>query len=118
MSYESLVHTLATKMLQAASLQEEVQQTAFVRDTFVWIVEQKNKGQLSHKEYLRLVEKLAGYKDRAYDDYLDLLVGAAGMQLLEIYLANEGENPAGHARQRSGLVDTLTGGNRVPPEEE
>ena len=109
-SYEYRCHTLDTKMLQASSLPTEQEQQAFVTQTFVDIHKLYQEKHISHADYIRLVNRLAAYKQGAFNDYLDTLVGAAQMNMLDTVVEqSKQQDVAAQSRMRRDAVTGLTG---------
>jgi hypothetical protein len=115
-NYEDLRHALDTEILQAESLANEQKRQDFVTRTFTRLYRDYQAKRFDHATYVKLVNRLATYWGGAYNDYLDLLAGAATMGMLDIILAQKG-NLAEQARARSQTVTDLTGVQPVQPEE-
>ena len=115
-NYEDLRHTLDSELLQASRLETSQEKQDFVTRTFIRIHQEYQAKQVDHTTYTKLINRLAAYAGGTYNDYLDMLVGAALVGMLDIMLAQQG-NLAEEARKRGKIVTDLTGVQPVRPEE-
>ena len=119
MTYEELRHALDTQMLQASTLATEQERQNFVTTAFVGIHRDYEAKRIDHAIYVKLINRLVAYAGGAYNDYVDLLAGAATMGMLHVILAQRGKgNLAEDARKRSQAVTEMTGVEPVQPEED
>lgn len=117
-TYDDLRHDLDTKMLQASNLPTKPERQGFVNRMFVDIHRAYKEKQVNHAEYIKLVNRIAAYRQGEYNDYLDMLAGAAQLGMLE--LAIQGEVPElspEAARERSQIITDITGAQPAQPEE-
>lgn len=116
-NYEELRHDLDTKMLQACNLPAD-QQKGFVNRMFTSIYKAYQEKHVGHADYVKLINRLAAYQQGKFNDYIDILSGAAMMGMLD--LALEGDAPQlspEAARQRRQEITDLTGVVPIKPEE-
>ncbi len=117
-SYDDIKHKLDSKMIEASSLEGQQAQN-FVTSTFQWVRSLLDSKQISHKEYVRLINHLANYKNGSFNDYIDLLAGAAQLGQLNVLAAkSQFYNAAEQARRNSQQVTKLTGMEPYNPQEE
>ncbi len=116
MNYEERRHALDTEMLRASGLATEKERQDFVTTAFLGIQRDYEAKRLDHAVYTKLVNRLAAYAGGAYNDYLDMLAGAATMGMLDVVLGQQG-NLAEQARAHREIVTGLTGVQPVQPEE-
>lgn len=119
-TYEELRHKLDSDLLKASSLPTKPEQQGFVNRTFMVLHKAyKEEKQINHSEYVKLINRLAVFKNGAYNDYIDTLAGAAQLGMLEVAIQGElSELTPEASRQRSQIVTDLTGVQPVKPEEE
>ncbi len=117
-TYEDIRHDLDTNILRASSIESEQEKQAFVNQMFVGIHQHYKERHVYLDDYLKLVNRLAAYKQGAYNDYLDTLVGAARLGVLDLALSGAINVSPEMARRRSKLVDELTGTQPSQPDEE
>jgi hypothetical protein len=121
-NYDTLKHELDTQILKASELASKDQQLDFVNRTFQTIHGHLEHKRISHKAYVKLVNTLARYKYPEYNDYLDMLCGAALVGCLD--LAIQGSKQDGsiftpeRARQQQEQVNRITGLKPITPEQE
>lgn len=116
-TYEELRHDLDTKMLQASSLPTD-QQKGFINRTFTGIYKAYQEKHVNHADYLKLINRLAAYQQGKFNDYMDILAGAAMMGMLDIVMeADAPQLSPEAARQRRQEVTDLTGVEPIEPEE-
>lgn len=118
-NYDQLRHELDSKMLQASNLTTQIEQQGFVNRSFMEIHKAHKQKQVNDDEYVKLVNRLAAYKSGAFNDYLDILAGAAQFDLLELVIQGEMSKffPE-QARQRRQQITYETGIEPVDPEED
>lgn len=112
-TYDDLKHWLDREMIEATELRGKEEQQAFVTTRFQNLHTAYTSKQLTYKEYLRLINWLASYQGGKFNDYLDVLAGAAQMGILETVLA-PGSPFASYispeaAQKRSQTITNLTG---------
>lgn len=116
-TYEELKHDLDSKMLQAAGLRTKPEQQGFINRTFTHINKLYNEKQISHGDYVKLINRLGAYRQGEYNDYIDTLAGAAQLGMLEVAIQGElSQMTPEAARQRRDAVTDLTGVQPVKPE--
>jgi hypothetical protein len=116
--YDAMRHDLDTEMLSASTLPTKPQQQGFVNRSFLAIHKALEEKQIHHAEYVKLINRLAAFKQGAYNDYLDMLAGAAQMGMLELAIQGEiAQFTPEAARERSQTVSDITGSPPITPEE-
>src|SRR5258708_7358480 len=118
-TFDEWRHKLETDMLQASSLKTEPERRGFVNRTFLSIHKAYQGKQVSHAEYVKLINRLGGYKPGEFNDYIDMLAGAAQLNMLEMVI--QGEVPQlepEQARQRRQAITDLTGVEPQQPDSE
>lgn len=118
-TYAEMRHQLDTKMIEAEKLEGETQRQGFVVSAFTGIHHQFEKKVISHGDYIKLVNKLAVYKNGQYNDYIDMLAGAAQMGMLEMAVKQVHPifSPEA-AKDRSQAVTDMFGIQPVQPDRE
>lgn len=118
--YDELRHELDTKMLNASALSNATMQRDFVAQTFAHIHKQYTEKHIHHAEYLKLINRLAAFKPEEYNDYIDMLAGAAAVNMLDFAIEQSKRGVADlspeQARQRRDVVTDMTGIQPVQPE--
>ncbi|GAC1468023.1 MAG: hypothetical protein PVS3B3_30740 [Ktedonobacteraceae bacterium] len=116
-TYDELRHELDTDMINASNLDGKEEQT-FVAESFVAINKAYTDKQVSHDQYVKLINRLAAYKAGKFNDYLDTLAGAAQMGMLDIAVKGTVPqlSPDASQRRRQAVTD-LTGVEPIEPEE-
>ena len=117
--YDQLKRELDTKIMGAANLATKPERQGFINRSFIDIHAAYKAKHVTHADYVKLINRLASYKQGEFNDYIDILAGAAQMKMLE--LAIQGEIPQltpDAARERSQAVTDLTGVQPVEPDEE
>jgi hypothetical protein len=118
-TYEELRHKLDSDMLKASNLPTKPERQGFINRTFTAIHKAYQEKQVDHAHYVKLINRLAVYRQGEYNDYIDTLAGAAQMGMLEIAIQGElSELSPDASRERSQVVTDLTGVQPVKPEEE
>jgi len=118
-TYEELRHDLDSKMLQASNLKTEPERRGFINRTFTHINKLYKEKQVSHGDYVKLINRLAAYRQGEYNDYIDTLAGAAQLGMLELAIQGELSQLTPEAsRQRRQAVTDLTGVAPIQPEKE
>lgn len=118
-TYEDLRHKLDSDMLKASSLKTKPEQQGFVNRAFTDIHKASKEKIINHGEYVKLINRLAAYQQGTYNDYIDLLAGAAQLGMLEV--AIQGELPQltpEAARERRQTITDLTGVEPIKPDTE
>jgi len=118
-TYQDLRHKLDTDMLQNSTLRTKIEQQGFVNRTFVALHKLYEQKQISHADYVKLINRLGAYMQGAFNDYIDTLAGAAQMGMLE--LAIQGEIPQltpEAAKERSQAITDITGVEPVNPDKQ
>jgi hypothetical protein len=121
-NYDSIKHELDTKLIQASNLASNGQQLDFVNATFKWCYQHYEDKHINHEQYVKLINSLARYKQGSFNDYLDMLAGAALVGCLD--LAIQGSKQDGsiftpeRARQQQEQVNRITGMKPITPEQE
>src|SRR6266567_3038070 len=109
MNYEERRHALDTEMLRASSLATEQEKQDFVTITFTRIQRDYEAKRIDQSIYTKLINRLAAFAGGAYNDYLDVLTGAAMVGMLDVILEQgKKANLAEQARSRSQAVTDLT----------
>lgn len=118
-TYDTLRHDLESKMIQASTLPTQPERKGFINRTFSEIHKAYQEKQVNHAEYIRLVNQLAVFKRGQYNDYLDVLVGAAQVGMLETVIQAEiaAFSPE-EAKKRSHAITELTNIEPVDIQEE
>ncbi len=115
--YDGIRHDLDTKMIRASTLTNEVERRGFVNQAFTNIHKAYQQKQISKEEYVRLINRLAAYRQGEFNDYMDMLTGAATLGLLDVVIQGElSELSPEQARSRSQHVSDLTGISPIQPE--
>ena len=116
--YDELRHKLDSEMLSASNLQTKPEQQGFFQRTFEGIHKASQSKQINHGEYIKLINRLAAYKNGAFNDYLDILAGAAQMGMLETVIQGEiSQLEPDAARKRRDAITDLTGVKPIEPED-
>jgi hypothetical protein len=117
-TYAELRHQLDTKMIEAEKLELEPQRRNFVTSSFAGIHHQLEQKTISHGDYIKLINRLAAFKGGEYNDYVDLMAGAAQVGMLDMVVkqAHPVFSPE-EARNRSQAVTDIFGIQPVKPEE-
>ncbi len=116
--YEEIRHQLETDMLQASNLKTPIEQQGFINRAFTGLHKAFQEKRITQAEYVKLINRLAAFAGGAFNDYIDVLAGAAQMGMLE--LAIQGEVPQltpEAARSRRQEINKLTGTQPVQPEQ-
>lgn len=114
--YEALRHKLDSDMLQAAGLKTDIERRGFVNRTFTGIHKAFTEKQVNQAEYIKLINRLAAYAGGAFNDYIDTLVGAAKLGMLELAIQGELSQMTPEAsRQRSQAITDITGVQPIEP---
>jgi hypothetical protein len=110
---------LDTDLLRASDLKQKTERRNFFTQTFSNIDKIYRSKEINHDEYVRLLNRLASFGGGEYNDYLDMLVGAATMGLLDVVIQEEisAFSPEA-AQQRSKTITNITGIEPIKPEEE
>jgi hypothetical protein len=109
-TYEDLRHELDTNILQSSNLATKIEQQGFINRSFVHIHKVYKEKQVNHADYVKLINRLASYKGGAFNDYIDLLAGAAQMNTLDLVIQGEIPQLTPEAsRERSHTITDLTG---------
>jgi hypothetical protein len=109
-TYEELRHKLDSDMLQASSLPTKPQRQGFVNRTFIALNKSYQDKQVNHSDYVKLINRLAAYKAGEFNDYIDILAGAAQLNMLELAIQGElSELSPDAAAKRSQSITDLTG---------
>jgi hypothetical protein len=117
-TYEELRHKLDSDMLQASNLPTKPQRQGFINRTFIALNKAYQDKQVNHADYVKLINRLGAYKAGEFNDYIDVLAGAAQLGMLDIAIQGElSELSPDAARQRSQAITDLTGVDPVKPEE-
>lgn len=118
-TYEELRHKLDSDMLKASNLPTKPERQGFINRTFTAIHKAYQEKQVDHTHYVKLINRLAVYRQGEYNDYIDTLAGAAQMGMLEIAIQGElSELSPDASKERSQAVTDLTGVQPVKPDEE
>src|SRR5438105_13886650 len=88
-NYETIRHELDTKMLSASNLPTAPERQGFINRTFTSIYKAYQDKQVNHKDYVKLINRLAAYRQGEYNDYIDTLAGAAQLGMLEMAIQGE-----------------------------
>lgn len=116
-TYEELRHKLDSDMLKAGSLKTKPERQGFVNRTFTSLHKAYSEKHINHAEYVKLINRLAVYKSGEFNDYIDLLAGAAQMGMLEVAIQGEhSEFTPEASRERRDMVTDLTGVEPIEPE--
>jgi hypothetical protein len=116
-SYEDRRHELDTKMLKASGLASEQERRDFVTQAFTDIHKQYQDSQINLANYIKLIKRLAAFRQGEYNDYLDTLAGAALMGMLDL-IVEQSKEVAEQSRQRSAIITVLTGIQPIQPDTE
>jgi predicted glycosyl hydrolase (DUF1957 family) len=106
--YDSIFHQLKESMLKANNYESARQQQEFIEEKFKWINEFYEKRQINLQEYRILLDRLAAYKSGIFNDYIDILTGAASMGMLELALHRGDLFGPDVARKRSKTITRMT----------
>jgi hypothetical protein len=118
-TFGELRRQLESEMLRASGLKTEIERRGFVNRTFTSLYKASQEKQVTHDEYIQLINKLAAFRQGEYSDYLDTLAGAAQMGLLEMVIQGEmAQFSPEQARQRRQEVTDLTGMEPHQPDSE
>lgn len=115
-NYEVLRHALDSKMIQSSTLTTEPERIGFVNRTFSEIHKMYKEKRVDHVVYIRLVNRLSAYHEGAYNDYIDVLAGAAQMGMLEVVMQS-GIPIFSPERERRESVNNITNTEPIQPEE-
>ena len=116
--YADLKSKLETSLAQAQSITDQPKQQNFVTDQFTLIHKAYEDKLINHGEYLKLINRLAAYKNAAFNDYIDLLTGAAAAGMLEFFVAQSRKrNEAQAAAARRDMITKVFGIDPVEPNE-
>lgn len=116
-SYEALRHELDTKMLQATTLPTKPERQGFVNRAFTDIHKAYKEKRVNHAEYIKLINRLAAFRQGEYNDYIDILAGAAQMGMLELAIQGEiAQLSPEQARERRQAITDMTGVQPIKPE--
>lgn len=118
-TYDELRHDLDTKMLSASTLPTEPERQAFVNQTFVSFHKLYTEKQVSHADYVKLINRLAAFKNGQYNDHIDTLAGSAQMGMLDLVVGQSMPvfSPE-QSHKRRQAVNDLTGTQPVEPDTE
>ena len=118
-AYDAIRHSLETDMLAAASLKDARAQQGFINRTFTSLHTAYQEQRISQAEYVKLINRLAAYAGGAFNDYIDLLAGAASMGMLAFAIQGEvSQLTPEAARARSQSITDLTGMHPIEPDKE
>ncbi len=115
---EALRQQLDAALLSAASLKTEIEQRGFINQQFMLLHKAREAKRIDQNEYVKLIDRLAAYQRGKFNDYLDMLAGAATLGMLEVVI--QGEVPQfepKQARQRSQAITDMTGVKPSQPDE-
>lgn len=116
--YEDMRHKLDSDMLQSSSLKVEPERRGFINRTFTSIHNAYREKRINHSEYVKLINRLAAFKQGEYNDYIDMLAGAASMGMLELVIQGEvSQLEPDAARKRSQAITDITGVKPIEPEQ-
>jgi hypothetical protein len=116
-SYDQLVHQLNTDLLAASNLKTKPEQQGFVNRTFTSLHKARQEKRVSQPEYVKLLNRLAAYAGGAYNDYIDMLAGAAQLGMLELAIQGEmSQFSPEQARKQRDIVTGMTGMQPHKPE--
>ncbi|HEY7417682.1 MAG TPA: hypothetical protein VH593_21045, partial [Ktedonobacteraceae bacterium] len=73
--YDTLRHQLDSDMLRESNLPTEPERRGFVNRAFTGLHKAYQQKHVTHAEYIKLVNRLAAYKQGEYNDYIDVLMG-------------------------------------------
>jgi hypothetical protein len=117
--YEEIRHQLDTAMLQASTLKTEIEQRGFVNQHFTRLHKARQENRINQGEYIKLLNRLAAYGGGKFNDYLDMLAGAAALGVLELAIQGElSQLTPEAARERGQVITDLTGMKPAQPDEE
>ncbi len=120
-TYDELRHDLDTKLIQGSTLHPALAQS-FVAEAFTALHTAYQAKHISYEQYIKLINRLAAYKSGRYNDYLDMLTGAATMDMLDIVIDAGKQGIPGltpeDTRNNRDRVTKLTGVEPVEPEQE
>ncbi len=105
-------------MLQANALKTEIEQRGFINQHFMLLHKAREAKRIDQGEYVKLIDRLAAYQRGKFNDYLDMLAGAATLGMLEVII--QGEVPQfepEQARKRSQAITDMTGVKPAQPDE-
>lgn len=116
-AYDAIRHQLETDMLEASTLHARIEQQGFINRTFTSLHTAHKERRISQGEYVKLINHLAAYANGAFNDYIDLLAGAAQMNMLEVAIQGEmSQLTPEAARARSQSITDLTGMSPIEPD--
>jgi hypothetical protein len=116
-SYEAIRHKLDSDMLSASNLPTKPEQQGFINRTFISIHKAYQEKRVNHGDYVKLINRLAAYRQGEYNDYIDTLAGAAQLGMLELAIQGElSELTPEASRQRRDAVTGLTGMEPIKPD--
>ena len=114
--YEELRHKLDSDMLSASSLPTKPERQGFINRTFTSIHKAYQDKQVNKADYVKLINRLAAYRQGEFNDYLDTLAGAAAMGMLEVAIQGELSQLTPEAsRERSQAITDMTGVLPIQP---
>ena len=118
-TYEKLKHTLDSDMLSASILPTRIQQQGFVNQVFTSLYKLYEQKEITHTDYVKLINRLGAYKQGAFNDYIDTLAGAASMGMLALVIQGEISQftPEAAAERRDAVTD-LTGVQPIDPDKQ
>jgi hypothetical protein len=115
--YDQIRHQLETDMIQASGLKTKPEQQGFVNRTFTSLHKSYQDKRVNHSEYVKLLNRLSVYAGGSFNDYIDLLTGAARMGMLELALQGElSQMTPEAARKRSQTITQMTGVQPIQPD--
>jgi hypothetical protein len=116
-SFDELRHKLETEMLNASSLKTQIEQQGFINRQFMSLHKARQEKRITQPEFVKLINRLAAYQQGRFNDYIDLLAGAAQMGTLEMVIQGEiSQFTPEAARQRRDAVTDLAGMQPAEPE--
>lgn len=116
-SYDQLRHKLDSDMLTASSLKTKPERQGFVNRTFTSLHKARQQKQINQGDYVKLINRLAAYASGEFNDYIDMLAGAAQMNMLEVVIQGEmSEFSPEQARKQRDAVTDITGMQPHKPE--
>jgi hypothetical protein len=116
-AYDELRHKLESDMLQASGLKTQIEQQGFINRQFMSLHKAQQEKRVNQDEYVKLVNWLSAYKQGVFNDYLDMLAGAAQMGMLEMVIQGEiSQFTPEAARGRRQAITDLTGMTPAEPE--
>lgn len=104
--YEELRHSLDNILLKSDSIGNQTAQQDFVTQAFVEIHQLYKAKDISYDAYIKLVNRLASYKQGKFNDYLDMLIGSAQFGMLDSALKHSLSASANAEAQKRGTLIT------------